>query len=95
MVISTVNRWETLDIRYFHRYCFLLGEWRKRNVNIGGLNAVNIADLINHHIPFPSLSEQERIGEFFRSQDEGIVAVGNQVERLKAMKQACLERMFA
>ena len=94
-VLSTVNRWETLDIRYFHQYCFLLGEWCKRNVNVGGLNAVNIADLINHHIPFPSLSEQERIGEFFRSQDEGIVAVGNQVERLKAMKQACLERMFA
>lgn len=94
-VLSTVNRWETLHKWYFHQYCFLLGEWCRRNVNVGGLNAVNIADLINHQIPFPSLAEQERIGEFFRSQDEGIAAVGEQVERLRAMKQAFLERMFA
>lgn len=44
--------------------------------------------------PPPSLAEQERIGEFFRSQDEGLAAVGEQIERLKVMKQACLERMF-
>lgn len=94
-VLSTVNRWETLSKWYFHQYCFLLGEWCRRNVNVGGLNAVNIADLISHLIPFPSLAEQERIGAFFRSQDEGIAAVGEQVERLRAMKQACLERMFA
>lgn len=46
-------------------------------------------------ITLPSLTEQEQIGEFFRSQDEGIAAVGEQLERLRAMKQACLERMFA
>lgn len=93
-VLSTVNRWETLDIQYFHQYCFLLGDWCRRNVNVGGLNAVNIQDLVNHEIPYPSLSEQEKIGSFFRSQDERIEAVSNQINKLKTMKQACLEKMF-
>lgn len=52
-------------------------------------------NILRTEIPFPSLAEQDRIGEFFRSQDEGIAAAGEQIERLKAMKQACLERMFA
>lgn len=46
-------------------------------------------------ILYPSLPEQQKIGAFFRAQDDGITAAALQVERLKQMKQACLERMFA
>lgn len=62
-----------------------------------GISRFNISKqkAMELEVSLPSLGEQDRIGEFFRSQDEGIVAAGEQIERLKAMKQACLERMFA
>lgn len=62
-----------------------------------GISVVHLhnSDIMGLASLFPCLGEQERIGAFFRSQDEGIAAVGAQIERLRAMKQACLERMFA
>lgn len=93
-VLCTVNRWNTLNTRYFHQYCFLLGDWCRKNVNVGGLDAVNIDDLKEHLIPFPSLAEQERIGDFFRAQDESIAALREQIDKLWTIKQACLEQMF-
>lgn len=49
----------------------------------------------NVSITLPSLPEQQEIGNFFRSQDEGIAAAEKQVVKLKTVKQACLQQMFA
>lgn len=68
---------------------------------VSSLSAKNTVDSIRKDmitkmpISLPSLAEQERIGEFFRQQDEGIAAAKEQIDKLQAMKQACLERMFA
>lgn len=93
-ILCTANRWDSLDIKYFHQYCFHLGDWCRRNVNVGGLNAVNIDGLREHQIPFPSLAEQEKIGIFFRALDELIAAREEELEKLRQMKAALLEAMF-
>lgn len=49
----------------------------------------------NVSITLPSLPEQQQIGNFFRSQDEGIAAAEKQIVKLKTVKQACLQQMFA
>lgn len=93
-ILCTANRWDSLDIKYFHQYCFHLGDWCRRNVNVGGLNAVNIDGLREHQIPFPSLAEQEKIGSFFRALDELIAAREEELEKLRQMKAALLDAMF-
>ena len=61
----------------------------------GSIGNLNKTLLEEQYIPFPSLAEQEKIGTFFREQDEGIAAVVEQIDKLKTMKQACLSQMFA
>jgi type I restriction enzyme S subunit len=43
-------------------------------------------------IPFPK--EQQKIGTYFRQMDKLIAQHGTQVEKLKQIKTACLEKMF-
>lgn len=45
-------------------------------------------------VSFPSLGEQEQIGEFFRALDELIGAKEEELEKLRQMKAALLESMF-
>lgn len=94
-VLVSSDRWTTLSQMYFYQYCFILGDWCRKNVNVGGFDAVNILDLREHKIPYPSLAEQEQIGSFFLAQDEGIAGVEAQLAKLRTMKSALLERMFA
>ena len=42
----------------------------------------------------PSDKEQQKIGACFRQLDELIAQHGAQVEKLKQLKAACLEKMF-
>ncbi len=57
--------------------------------------AIRAEDLGTIEIFIPSsLSEQQQIGNFFRSQDEGITVVEEQIMKLKMVKQACLQQMF-
>jgi type I restriction enzyme S subunit len=45
-------------------------------------------------VPYPDLSEQQRIGTYFRKLDELISKHAVQLEKNKQLKSACLERMF-
>ena len=56
---------------------------------------IHNSDLQELTIAKPSLPEQRKIGSFFRSLDELLAARREEVEKLKQMKQALLERMFA
>lgn len=50
--------------------------------------------LINMDIVAPLFSEQQKIGEFFAALDELIGAKEEELEKLRQMKQALLEKMF-
>jgi len=45
-------------------------------------------------IPYPKLDEQKKIGNYFRQLDELISKHAIQLEKLKQVKSACLEKMF-
>ena len=51
-------------------------------------------DAVSGVVCFPSLPEQRKIGAYFRSLDALIAARREEVEKLKQMKKALLERMF-
>ena len=44
---------------------------------------------------FPDFAEQQKIGNFFREQDEVICASADNITKLKTIKQALLQKMFA
>ena len=94
-VLQTVNRWNTIDMMYFYQYGFILGEWCRQNVNVGGLNAVNISDLRQHTVPYPSIQEQKLIANFLLSHDNQITDSQQQIIKLRNIKQSCLQKMFA
>jgi len=55
---------------------------------------VRQADLESILILFPKLEEQQKIGTYFRSLDELISNHAIQLQKLKQIKSACLEKMF-
>lgn len=58
--------------------------------------SVNKTALENTIIYFPdNFAEQERIGNFFREQDENIRNAQLQITKLRNIKQACMQKMFA
>ena len=60
----------------------------------GGRAKLNAETLMNIEMPFPALLEQEIIGEFLASIDNLITLHQRQLERLKNIKAALLEKMF-
>ena len=94
-VLQPKNKLKELDIKFFYHYCFILGEWCRKNVNVGGFNAVNIADLRLHKVPIPSLEEQKMIGDFLSSQEQKESETYQQIKKLTIIKQALLQKMFA
>ena len=94
-VFQTVNRWSWLKANYLLYRFYGLGEWCRRNVNAGGLAAVNISDLEKYDIDFPdSEKERESIASFFSSLDKLITDTAKEVGRLEKMKIASLQKMF-
>ena len=45
-------------------------------------------------VKYPSLSEQQKIGTYFRTLDELISQHAIQLQKLQQIKSACLEKMF-
>lgn len=62
-----------------------------------GISVVHLhnSDIAELDISIPSYDEQQKIGDFFRQQDEAISSSELQIEKLKNIKQACLQQMFA
>ena len=52
------------------------------------------ADIESILILFPKLAEQQKIGTYFRTLDELIAQHAIQLQKLKQIKSACLEKMF-
>ena len=46
-------------------------------------------------LDLPELAEQQKIGDFFREQDDAINAADQQIRKLKTIKQALMDKMFA
>ncbi|MBV5307076.1 MAG: restriction endonuclease subunit S [Desulfobulbaceae bacterium] len=55
---------------------------------------LSLNDIHNFVVLLPSNEEQQKIGTYFRQLDELIAQYGTQVEKLKQIKTACLEKMF-
>lgn len=53
----------TLNMRYFQYYMFVIDEWCKININISGFAGVDMPKFKRLKIPIPPLSEQSRIVE--------------------------------
>ena len=52
-------------------------------------------NILNTKFYIPSFAEQKKIGEFFREQDENIRYAQLQITKLRNIKQACMQKMFA
>lgn len=79
-----------LELSYGKSHCELVK--RAQGVSVVHLRNSDMQDLL---ISLPTLAEQEQIGSFFLAQDEGIAGVEAQLAKLRTMKSALLERMFA
>ena len=63
-------------------------------VQVGALPSYNAGDVESMGIYLPSLFEQEQIGAFFKLLDNLITLHQRELEKLKNLKKACLEKMF-
>lgn len=94
-VFQTVNRWSWLKANYLLYRFYGLGDWCRRNVNAGGLAAVNISDLQKYDIDYPTEeTERDSIAEYFSNLDTQIKEAEREVDRLEKMKIASLQKMF-
>lgn len=61
-----------------------------------GISRYNISKnkVMNLEIQVPSLKEQQRIGNYFKNLDQLITKHATQIEKLSAIKKACLSKMF-
>jgi hypothetical protein len=76
-------------------------EWRLNSylqplVNKGAKNAIMVNDenALLGLVTFPGKEEQQKIGRYFRTLDELISKHAVQLQKLKQVKAACLEKMF-
>ena len=53
------------------------------------------SNILNTEIFVPSYQEQQKIGDFFREQDDAINAADQQIRKLKTIKRALMDKMFA
>lgn len=83
-------------VQYYFGSLVRLNNYLRPLVNKGAKNTLLISDedAVSGVVCFPSLPEQRKIGAYFRSLDALIAARREEVEKLKQMKKALLERMF-
>lgn len=79
---------------YFRSYKFIHENLSKVIEGIRDGKTVNINDLKNRPVPFPSLPEQEKIADFFSALDEKIDLKEKEIEDVKALKKGFLQQMF-
>ncbi len=61
---------------------------------VGALPSFNASDLARIVIKFPNRDEQTKIGNYFHNLDRLIALQQQHINKLKNIKQACLEKMF-
>ena len=63
-------------------------------VQIGALPSYNASDVEDITICLPNLSEQMKVGAYFKQIDNLITLHQRKLEKLKNIKKSCLEKMF-
>ncbi len=90
-MVVNIDGNDLIDKRFL--YCQL--SFQDLNYLITGSGQPQITGTIkSHRIHLPCLEEQQKIGAYFRQLDELIAQHGTQMEKLKQIKAACLEKMF-
>ena len=56
--------------------------------------SLNSDNIKNAEVKVPTTAEQVQIGDFFRQLDNLITLHQRELEKLKNLKKACLEKMF-
>ena len=56
---------------------------------------VHNTDIQELDLVMPDKNEQKKIGDFFSEQDENIRSAQLQINKLRNIKQACMQKMFA
>ena len=88
---SLKNEYDPLYVYYAF---YKIDEWSKKNVNSGGLLAVNIKELLKQPFCAPLILEQKEIAQYFHSLDSLIQATERKIASLKQIKEASLQAMF-
>ena len=71
-----------------------VADFIKKNPTIGAQPNLSLEQVSNLEIALPSDIEQEQIGSFFENLDNLITLHQRELEKLKNLKKACLEKMF-
>jgi len=82
---------------YYLAYMLRADGFRKSVIFLAqGISRYNISKnrVMEISIPIPDVQEQQKIGTFFRSLDRLITLHQRELEKLKKLKQSCLEKMF-
>lgn len=86
----------TTSYKYFFKYSWMRNVNRIIDLYLQGAQGNLSAQLVKEvDMLFPENTEQEKIGNFFREQDENIRYAQLQITKLRNIKQACMQKMFA
>lgn len=84
-----------IDIMYFYWYCYILGEWCRKNINEGGLTAVNMIDFVNVLVPFPpTIQEQSAIANILTTMDNEIDALEEERDKYRQVKEGMMQKLL-
>ena len=73
-------------------YFYEISKWN--NIEGSTIKRLYNSDILSTVIRFPSLKEQNAIGNFFKQLDDTLVLQTRQLQTLKNLKQTFLEKMF-
>lgn len=82
---------------YYLAYMLRSSIFRKRITFLAqGISRYNISKnkVMEIAVPIPKINEQEKIGNYFKHLDTLITLQKSELEKLKNIKKACLEKMF-
>lgn len=85
---------QAVDVMWFYHYCFILGEWCRKNINEGGLAAVNMEDFSKVTIAAPQINEQKAIASVITSMDNEISALEAKKAKYEQIKQGMMQLLL-
>ena len=93
-VLNNLN--DNVDNRFLYQYLRTnaLLKYATKTSTGGTIKHLNQNVLINFCVPYPSKEEQQKIAEALSDMDNLISSLEKLIEKKKAIKQACLQKMF-
>lgn len=85
---------QAVDVIWFYHYCFILGEWCRRNINEGGLAAVNMEDFSKVIFAMPDTKEQQAIASVLTAMDNEIFALEAKKAKYGQIKQGMMQQLL-